>query len=134
MSRTCTLHSAQLSITTTLTAEGLVLASGTFAIFDASDNQLESWTMKTGTSGTDSHTSRIDPSKVAGSIITWDVSVCSMSAQINSTTVAITMKQDIECAITPPASYPLSNLGQCSTGSYQEIKDQLQFALSPQAS
>ena len=134
MSRTCTLHSAQLPITITLTADGLVLASGTFAIFDASNNQLESWTMKTGSSGTDTHTRSNDPSKVAGSIMTWDVSVCSMSDQVSSTTVAITVNQDIDCPCNPPASYPLSNLGLCSTGAYSEIQDQLQIAITPPAS
>src|SRR5688572_8695506 len=91
-----------------MTANNALHAAALFAIFDANEIELESWTMAVDPSGQINHSVGTPTAQLCDGFLTWRILVCSHDENIDSGDIEVTVRQNaVACPVAPPAVYNL---------------------------
>ncbi len=128
MSRTCKIDPNGGSVTIKLSVTNALISGGDFRIYGFSDGIVtEQFKLQTGNTGNAEQVSVQTAANLVNQVLSWEVSTCA-PVVTDSGVVAIEVYQNGNlCPSLPPASYPLTGVPDCASGTALPLHGGLLF-------
>ena len=128
MSRTCKISAQNGQVVVKLSVNNALISGGDFKIYDFNTGHVnESFKIQTDVTGSGSHNVIISAADLVGQVLSWQVLTCAPVITNSGTLTIEIFQNNAACDITPPASYPLNNVPNCSLNQSLPVQGGLHF-------